>query len=500
LQLMADAVGSIVPLRFVLAEVQLPPLDQRQLVLKLGSKAFTPDIPAEWQSFVALRNTLSFSADHAVEALSPLGPLQVLRFHLGTGLHGQRIWFGSLAKSFPTARQSAFLRAAGTLTATGLNTARLDFERDKANRAKDEFMAMLGHELRNPLAPIVTTLSLIKMKGPGQLASEYAVIERQVAHLGRLVDDLLDVTRITRDKVELRLETFLLGATVAAAVEGVSPLVQEKKHRITVDADSLDVLINGDAGRIRQVFANLLNNAAKYTPPGGDISVSASTTPGWVSIFVRDNGSGILAELLGRVFNLFEQGKSTIDRSEGGLGIGLAIVKKLVQLHGGTVSAESEGTGKGSVFTVTLPMVEVLPPIAPVSATDHSTTGGLRVLLVDDNIDAMESMAAVLDLYGFTVLAVGSPAEALEKALAFKPDVFVLDIGLPGLNGYELAAELRKLDSGELQNAKFIALTGYGQASDKARARQEGFHHHLTKPVQVDDLVAAIQPTPMPTD
>lgn len=496
LRLMGDAIASMVPIAVSFAEAQLLPGEAPVLLFKSGSGPFGRAIPARWLEFTERCHSRADQGGRAATLDSPLGAMQVVRFHMGAGTQGQWIWFGSTRSDFPTRNQSACIRAAVSLAATGLHTARLDHERAQATRAKDEFLAMLGHELRNPLAPIVTTLALIQIKGSGHLAREHEVIGRQVGHLSRLVDDLLDITRITRDKVALRLEALPLRRVIVDAVEGVSSLAEEKRHQIAMDFSALDAIVHGDATRLRQVFVNLLINAAKYTPSGGHIAVSAVQDDRTVSVSVRDDGVGIDQALLGRVFNLFEQGPTTIDRARGGLGIGLAIVKKLVSLHGGRVSAHSDGPGQGSTFTVSLPLhVATMPPTAVAFAGNAASPMRLRVLLVDDNRDALETMESLLVMHGFEVLTAADPVQALERAPPFEPEVFVLDIGLPGLDGYQLAAELRRICVDNARNARFIALTGYGQEADKTRALAAGFHQHLVKPVEIDALVMAIQGT-----
>ncbi|MBA2676295.1 ATP-binding protein [Ramlibacter sp.] len=492
LNLMADAARSMIRIDAVLAETRFPPADERRLLLKLAGARFVDDVPEAWRSF-ARQGESPFALAQPSEVPSPMGPLRVLRLHMGAGSRAQRIWFASRSAAFPTWRDTAFLRAAVSLAASGINAARLEFERRQAARAKDEFLAMLGHELRNPLAPIVTALSLVKLKGAGHLEREIAIIERQVGNLGRLVDDLLDITRITKDKVELRLEDFEISEAVQAAAESVALLMEQKRHQLSVDVPPHGLRVRADRARLAQVFSNLLVNAGKYTAPDGAISVSAGMQGGRVHVSVRDNGRGIEPELLPLVFGLFEQGPAGLDRSGGGLGVGLAIVKKLVELHEGTVVAQSVGLGTGATFTVTLAAApqQRVPAAEPVQASGHPA-GGHRVLLVDDNRDALQTMELLLGMHGFVVAAASSPAEALAKAPDFDADVFVLDIGLPGLDGYELAQELRKHGGARASQARFIALTGYGQPGDKAKARASGFHTHLTKPIDLAQLVRAI--------
>lgn len=324
LQVMTSAVSSIVPIAVILAQVRLPPDHDKASLFRFGIQAMGQHIPHEWQDYA---RACESHADRSVIIESPIGPLAVVRFNMSAGTLGERIWFGFKDSAFPSSTQMAFLHAAVSLCMTGLNTARIDYDRARANRRKDEFLAMLGHELRNPLAPLVTTLALIRLKGSGHLAKEHAVMEGQVGHLSRLVDDLLDVGRITSDKVDLRLQVFSLRDVVMEAVESVSPLIEEMKHEITVAIDQVNASVNADPERIRQVFTNLLVNAAKYTPPGGKIAVTADEDLATVSISIQDNGNGIDADLLPRVFDLFEQGPTTSDRSRGELGVGLAIVK-----------------------------------------------------------------------------------------------------------------------------------------------------------------------------
>ena len=493
LQLMTDAVSRIVPVVVTYVAVQLPPVQRMTPMFTTAGQPLRQSVPEEWLAFTqACEN----QADRSVMTESPIGPLVVVRMYMGVGVKGERIWFGFKKDALPSATHMAFLQAAVSLCTTGLNTARIDYDRAMANRTKDEFLAMLGHELRNPLAPLVTTMALIRLKGSGHLTKEHEVIERQVRHLSRLVDDLLDVTRITRGKVDLRMEVFDLRGVVMEAVESVIPLIDEMQHEITVQTDALNAHVNGDPQRIRQVLVNLLVNAAKYTGKKGKINVTSTQDAASVSVSVQDNGTGIEPTLLPRVFDLFEQGLTNSDRSRGGLGIGLAIVKKLVGLHGGMASVESDGPNLGSKFTVTLPRFE--------SSTAHETDPLLsneparvaqssRILVVDDNVDALESLSALLRCYDYEVLAVTSPGDALDQACAFSPDVVILDIGLPDMDGYQLAEELRKSGGKKVQAARFIALTGYGQESDKARSMAAKFYRHLVKPVQVEDLLNAIE-------
>jgi PAS domain S-box-containing protein len=367
---------------------------------------------------------------------------------------------------------------------------------EAANRAKDEFLAMLGHELRNPLAPILTALQLMKLRGGNALERERTVIERQVTHLTRLVDDLLDVSRIARGKVELKNEIVEMAEVVAKAIELASPLLEERTHVLTVDVPPRGLAVMGDSTRLSQVAANLLTNAAKYTNPGGHITVSAKLEGAEVVLRVRDTGVGIAPEFLPRVFDLFVQERQAIDRAHGGLGLGLTIVRSLVERHGGSVSARSDGPGRGSEFVVRLPSfggrskqaIERTP-----SAAVRAGVGGLRILVVDDNHDAAELLADVLTARGHqTRMAHDAPA-ALRVAAELNPDVALLDIGLPVMDGYELAARLRELPG--LAKVRLIAVTGYGQESDRQKTQLAGFHRHLVKPVDVDAVEASLVAT-----
>ncbi len=363
---------------------------------------------------------------------------------------------------------------------------------ETASRAKDEFLAMLGHELRNPLSPIVTALQLIRTRGTGH-PRELAIIERQVSHMSRLVEDLLDVSRITRGKIALHPELVELSSVVAKAIEMAAPLLEARAHRLEVDVPSAGLAVRGDPVRLAQVVANLLTNAAKYTPPGGHVKVHASRDGAEVTLAVSDDGQGLTAELLPQVFDLFVQGPRSPDRHEGGLGLGLTLVRSLVAAHGGTVEARSAGAGRGSTFVVRLPAVpDDAGPMtpAPRKGVLRRSASPLRVLVVDDNTDAAELLAAVLARAGHAVRASHDGAGALRALEGFVPEVAVLDIGLPVMDGYELAARIR--DRLGASAPAFVALTGYGQATDLARSRGAGFEHHLVKPVDPEALLSVL--------
>ncbi len=362
---------------------------------------------------------------------------------------------------------------------------------EEANRAKDEFLAMLGHELRNPLSPILTALEIMKLRETESSARERTIIERQVSHLTRLVDDLLDVSRIARGKVELKSERVEIADVVRRAMEMSSPLFEQRSQLLAVELDATPMTVLGDSARLDQVLANLLTNASKYTPHRGRILVRAGLEGSDVLLSVEDDGIGIAEEVLPQIFDMFVQGRQALDRSEGGLGLGLAIVRSLVQRHGGTVSAGSAGIGKGSRFVVRLPQAAAtsaepeastqpgqLPALAPVARK--------IVLVVDDNEDAAELLAHALRMMGHEAETAHDGGAALSSATRRSFDAAFLDIGLPVMDGYELASRLRATPGQE--SLLLFALTGYGQASDLERSRLAGFHRHLVKPVDLDTI------------
>jgi signal transduction histidine kinase/CheY-like chemotaxis protein len=365
-------------------------------------------------------------------------------------------------------------------------------EADKANRSKDEFLAMLGHELRNPLAPIVTALHLMAKRNDANDASERQIIERQVAHLSRLVDDLLDVSRITRGKIQLQHENVDLKAVVDRALELTQPLLETRARPITLELPAKPVWVKGDAVRLAQVLCNLLTNAAKFTPGDGDIALRISVADGWAETTVEDSGSGISSDLLPHVFDLFVQGRQPIHRNAGGLGLGLSIVKTLVHMHGGSVSAASDGTGRGSKFVVRLPLTDGVVAECPdrIPAMEEQVRGG-RIMVVDDNMDAAETLAQMLDIAGYEVRTAADGDLALALLDTFVPALAILDIGLPGMSGYELARRLRA--DPRVPHLRLIALTGYGREPDRSRALAASFQEHLVKPVQPQRLLEAIR-------
>jgi len=367
---------------------------------------------------------------------------------------------------------------------------------EDAGRKMDEFIAMLAHELRNPLAPIRNAVQVMRMFRLGDAKLEWCrdVIDRQVDHMGRLVDDLLDVNRITSGKILVVKTRIELSTVIDRALESSMPLVNEHQHRLEIDMPDEPVRLEADLTRLSQVFLNLVNNAAKYTPNGGVIRLTAKVENGEAVVRVRDNGLGIAPELLPKIFDLFVQGSRSLDRAAGGLGIGLSLVREIVRLHGGTISAVSAGAGQGSEFTVRLPLTRVAPAEAFKPSSGMRTTGARRrILVVDDNRDAATSMALSLGAFGHEVHTVHEGASAIEQARTLRPDVVLLDIGLPGMDGYTVAARLRELDG--LRDTVLIAITGYGQEDDRRRSRDAGFDHHLVKPVEIgilNDLLSTV--------
>jgi len=370
-------------------------------------------------------------------------------------------------------------------------TQRHAVELGEADRRKDEFLAMLAHELRNPLAPIRNALQLVRLSDPAarpEVRQAYDIIERQVENLVRLVDDLLDVGRINSGKVQLQKERIDLAAVVARAIEGARPLIDARRHALTVHLPEAPVPVAADPVRLAQVLWNLLNNAAKYTPDGGRIALIVERGQDAV-VRIQDTGMGIAPEMLPRVFDLFTQMERTLDRAEGGLGIGLTLVRRLTEMHGGTVTAASAGAGLGSEFVVRLPILpDEIPPDQSTKAakTPVAPASGRRILVVDDNRDAAESLATLLRLFGNDVRTVHDGRLALEVAAVYAPDVVLLDIGLPSLDGLEVCRRLRvRMGTRPLL---IVAMTGYGQEDDRRRSEEAGFDAHLVKPVDLDAL------------
>lgn len=375
-----------------------------------------------------------------------------------------------------------------------------------ADRHKDEFLAMLAHELRNPLAPISSAVQLIRKKplSDPQLLWSRDVIERQLGHLTRLVDDLLDVSRITRGKINLSRETVDVADLVARAVETVQPLIVERGHRLVLDVAQESMRVFGDPLRLTQAVGNVLSNAAKYTDNGGQISLSARQVDGTVEIRVRDTGIGIPADLQPMIFDMFTQlDNQKTGRAQSGLGIGLALVRKLLEMHGGSVTAFSEGIGRGSEFLITLPVTvnetNTANGRAAVALDSDAEAEAVqvrrRILVADDNPDALESLATLLELGGHEVFSAANGALALESAERHLPEVALLDIGMPKLDGYEVARRIRAQPWG--RRITLVALTGWGQESDRRRSGEAGFDSHLVKPLDLDKLTALLDRLPV---
>ncbi len=366
-------------------------------------------------------------------------------------------------------------------------------EAEAADRAKDDFLAMLGHELRNPLAPVLTALELMRLRGDTSSARERDIIERQVRHLVRLVDDLLDVSRVRRGRIDLRRQPFELIRAVEKAVEIAQPIIAARDHHLSVDVPPGGLVIDGDETRLAQVFANLLTNAAKYSNHPGHILVRASAEGGMAIVECADDGIGIAPDLLPRVFDLFAQGRQMLDRREGGLGLGLAVARTLVELHGGTIEASSAGTGQGSVFRVRLPLVAkpVVEARAPAAEELIHEGATCRVLVVDDNQDAAHMLADMLRVGGFEVAVEFDGLAAMARLERLSVDVAILDIGLPSIDGLALARRVREIDPH--RSIRLVAVTGYGQESDVAASYAAGFDLHLVKPVSAEALFEALR-------
>ena len=402
----------------------------------------------------------------------------------GTTLGALALGLGPSGRS-PSPRGLALADDLACRAGIALDNALLVRGVQEADRRKDEFLAMLAHELRNPIAPIRNAVHVLRLCGSSdpEMEKPRAIIDRQLRQLTRLVDDLLDVSRITRGKICLQLEPVNVRTVVTSAVETSRPLIEARKHQLTVSLPQEPVFVNADRDRLSQVLSNLLNNAAKYTESGGSISVQAEQDGEEAVFRVRDTGAGIPPSMLPHIFDLFIQVDQSLDRSQGGLGIGLTLVRRLVEMHGGKVQASSEGPGQGSEFVVRLPLENAKPRPALAdngAAVQHAADSRCRVLVVDDNVDAAETLAMLARLYGHEVRIAHTGPSGLETARNYHPEIVLLDIGLPGLDGYEVARRLRNEPGGD--QILLVAVTGYGREEDRARARAAGFDHHLMKP------------------
>jgi len=373
---------------------------------------------------------------------------------------------------------------------SALRARKRQYEMREIDRRKDEFLAMLAHELRNPLAPISAASDLLSVPtlDREKIRDTSKIISRQVKHMTGLIDDLLDVSRVSRGLVSLDEVTLDANLIIASAVEQVQPLIDSRNHHLTITQSPSATFVQGDKKRLVQVVANILNNAAKYTPKGGHICVTVTADDVNVSFVIEDDGIGIEPHVLSHVFDLFAQAERTSDRSQGGLGIGLALVRSLVNLHNGSVHADSSGLGKGSKFTVNLPrMLNVSPTDAPISPELDSIVVPKKILIVDDNVDAANMLGMYLEIAGYEVSVEHSAEAALSRSLTQMPDAFLLDIGLPNMDGTVLARHLRERP--DCASSLMIAITGYGQSSDRVKSIEAGFDHHLVKPVDMPHLV-----------
>lgn len=416
-------------------------------------------------------------------AIPGVGEFHCFGAEVPVGAGRGRLMAGRVGPLDP-ATDRVLVRSAANLVGTTLQTANVL----EAAQRKDEFMAMLGHELRNPIAPIMTAVELLA-RHPAA-SREQQAIDRNTRHLARLVDDLLDISRVTRGHIVLRSEDVTLASVLDRAVEIAAPLIGRQHHELHLD-DATGIMLRGDPVRLAQVFGNLLTNAAKFTPPGGRISVAITRGSERVRVAVQDTGRGIAREHIARIFEPFVQIDRERDARRGGLGLGLAIVHDLVQRHGGDISVQSEGPGRGATFTVELPAAAVQSVVqpAPAEGAAPNARSSFRILVVDDNLDVAELLSEALGYYGFKTAAEHDARSALQTWQRFSPHAAVLDVGLPDLDGYSLAREVRASHGSA---PVLIAATGYGQPSDRQRAVESGFDLHMVKPVSVQDLVGVL--------
>jgi signal transduction histidine kinase/ActR/RegA family two-component response regulator len=382
----------------------------------------------------------------------------------------------------------SFLAAVANILSDAILRHRAEAALKETDRRKDEFLATLSHELRNPLAPLKNSLHLLRMIAApdSRTSAVHEMMERQMNHLVRLVDDLLEMSRISRGALELRQERVELSAIVRNAVETSQPLIERAGHRLEIALPERTLWLDGDPVRLAQILSNLLNNSAKYTPSGGHISVRASEEGAGVVIRVEDNGSGIAPEALTRIFEMFSRGEHAGEPGDPSLGIGLPLARRLAEMHGGSIDAYSDGPGRGAEFVLRLPLAADQQSGGPAPAPDKTIAAKRRVLVVDDNRDAADSLGMLLEALGAQVSVVHSGPEALDAFARFRPALVLLDIGMPGMDGYEVARRMRA--SFPEHRASIVALTGWGQEEDRRRARAAGFDHHLTKPADMEDL------------
>ncbi len=423
------------------------------------------------------REIITTQPEHELEIARDNGRSEDERWHIRKD--GTQFWASGVVT--PLWDETGKLRGYAKVMRDITDRKRVETELAEANRRKDEFLAMLGHELRNPLAPIMNSLQILRLEKPLSPQAQQAVdmMERQARHLTRLVDDLLDVSRITRGKIHLRRSRVELHTIVEHAVDTTRHLIESRQHELTVSLPAESIWLEADPARMEQVLGNLLCNAAKYTEPGGRIWLTAERQGPEVIIRIKDTGIGILPEMLPHIFDIFVQADRALDRAQGGLGIGLTLVKALVEMHEGKVEAHSPGVGKGAEFIVRLPVVAEVAPVKPEERPARANGRALRLLVVDDNKDTAESLAMLLRLSGHQVTTANSGPDGLQATLSDTPDVVLLDLGLPGIDGYEVARRIREKTS----HPRLIAMTGYGQKEDRQRSKEAGFEYHLVKPV-----------------
>ena len=403
--------------------------------------------------------------------------------------------FASAAAADARGAASRARSLADALEAARAEHARLNAQLHGEHRRKDDFLAMLAHELRNPLAPLVSSIELIRRAGGTATGKQLEIMSRQVRQLSRLVEDLLDVSRVSRKRIDLRRQRMRLADAVSDALEASRPVLESRRHRVELDMGDASIEVYADNVRLTQVFANLFHNAGKYTDPGGKIRISSGCEGDVAFVRVEDDGVGIEPAMLDSVFDLFTQAPMSLERAQGGLGIGLTLVKALVELHGGDVEARSEGLGRGSTFTVRIPVMAQALATAPLhrAAADEPLNKAdrpMRVLVVDDNEDAANSLADVLRFMGHHAEVAFSGAQAMHMAEDVEPDLVLLDIGLPEIDGYEVARRLRRSTR---RRVRLVAVTGYGAESDRRRTREAGFDEHVVKPVMPETISAIIE-------
>jgi signal transduction histidine kinase len=400
---------------------------------------------------------------------------------------------GYLVQPYEPAELFATLRSLLRARAAERHAQALADELTTAMAVRDEFLAMLGHELRNPLATMTTALEMLRLRGDGPALQRYLpVLERQSANLAHIVDDILDIARITRGKVTIRQEVVDLGTIVERCVDSHRDAIGRAGHKLDLHVPDDPLRVTGDAVRLDQVIANLVTNAIKYTPRGGQIRVSAWRAGDRARVEVADTGIGMAPELREHVFDVFVQAKQGIERARGGLGLGLAVVRNLVELHGGTVTAASDGTGRGSRFTVDLPIAAATgDTVGKPAAGEAPRTSGMRIVVVDDNEEMREMLCEALEGMNYEVHAAGDGKHGLELVLSLHPDVALVDIGLPEMDGYAVARAIRERFNGD--SPRLVAMTGYGQPSDRDRTREAGFDSHLVKPVSLEQIEGEIR-------